>query len=43
VPAENKKDQRSIEQTLADMRERKRLKISHEEASSASSSKPEEI
>lgn len=43
VPSENKKDQRSIEQTLADMRERKRQKTSHEEVTSASSSKPEEI
>jgi hypothetical protein len=42
VPAENKKDQRSIEETLADIRERKRQKISHGDVSTASSSKPEE-
>ncbi|CAB3360659.1 Hypothetical predicted protein [Cloeon dipterum] len=38
VPAENKKDQRSIEQTLADMRERKRQKLSHGDVSTASKS-----
>ncbi|KAL1455067.1 hypothetical protein WDU94_009187 [Cyamophila willieti] len=29
VPSANKKDQRSIEQTLADIREKKKLKLSH--------------
>ncbi|XP_034946129.1 sperm-associated antigen 7 homolog [Chelonus insularis] len=33
VPSENKKDQRSIEQTLADIRARKKLKAIHEQAS----------
>jgi hypothetical protein len=35
VPSENKKDQRSIEQTLADLREKKRLKLSNEESEAA--------
>ncbi|XP_059468553.1 sperm-associated antigen 7 [Neocloeon triangulifer] len=38
VPAENKKDQRSIEQTLTDIRERKRQKLHHGDVSTASSS-----
>ncbi|KAL5235023.1 hypothetical protein ACI65C_002433 [Semiaphis heraclei] len=37
VPSENKKDQRSIEQTLADIREKKRLKIENDNSQSQSS------
>jgi len=36
VPSENKKDQRSIEQTLADIREKKRLKIENDNSQSQS-------
>ncbi|KAK6617419.1 hypothetical protein RUM43_014428 [Polyplax serrata] len=32
VPAENKRDQRSIEQTLADIQNKKKLKVSHQES-----------
>lgn len=35
VPSENKKDQRSIEQTMADIQAKKRLKIQHQSSSSA--------
>lgn len=37
VPSENKKDLRSIEQTLADIREKKRMKIENENLQSQSS------
>jgi len=37
VPSENKKDLRSIEQTLADIREKKRLKIENDNSQSQSS------
>lgn len=37
VPSENKKDLRSIEQTLADIREKKRLKIENENSQNQSS------
>lgn len=30
VPSENKKDQRSIEQTLADIQSKKRMKLNHQ-------------
>lgn len=36
VPSENKKDLRSIEQTLADIREKKRLKIENDSTQSQS-------
>lgn len=31
VPSENKKDQRSIEQTMADIQAKKKLKTQHQE------------
>lgn len=37
VPSENKKDLRSIEQTLADIREKKRMKMENESSQSQSS------
>lgn len=37
VPSENKKDLRSIEQTLADIREKKRMKTENESSQSQSS------
>jgi len=37
VPSENKKDLRSIEQTLADIREKKRIKMENESSQSQSS------
>lgn len=35
VPSENKKDQRSIEQTLADIQSKKKLKTSHDAQNNA--------
>ncbi|XP_013782782.1 sperm-associated antigen 7 homolog [Limulus polyphemus] len=37
VPSENKRDQRSIEQTLADLKARKKLKVEHNGQSDSSS------
>ncbi|XP_054273319.1 sperm-associated antigen 7 [Macrosteles quadrilineatus] len=37
VPSENKKDQRSIEQTLADLQAKKRMKLSHQTETTSSS------
>lgn len=40
MPSENKKDQRSIEQTLADIQAKKRQKLSHPQTTEVAAEQP---